>query len=247
MDKFTAQIGNVSVTVKLGNLEQEKADAYVVPQFNSEASTDGVGGAVLRAGAEKGIQDYQDYVDQNGVQPFGKVVPTLSHGGNSKFLLHSVSVDSGKDKEFDTVALASYSMLKVAAEQGIIDTIASPALATGRFAYLSNEQSAKAMFSAAKKYAEEGGKALSLSIIIWPDSPDAKTAFDDFKKVLETGSYKNASSEVGGRELDYARLFSELAADGVLNARYEREQATNFKTKRPVAAPEKASFKRKPR
>lgn len=244
MTAFQAKIGSVTVNVELGNMTAKKADAYIVPQFNSSASWGGVGGAVARAGASGGLQDYQDYLDKSGTQPFGQVVVTPAHGGNAKTLLHVVSVASEKENEFETVRTSIYNTLKTAEKEGI-KTIGAPLLGTGIIGELTNEQSAKAMLSAIKSYAEEGGKPLEISFIIFDRNADAQQAFTAFRSVIETGAYKNVENEVGGREIDLVRWFNEMSSDAAENEAFGREKAKKFSTDRTIRAMKPASFGKK--
>ena len=91
----TAVIGNMQVSVACGNLIQSKADALVVPQFNGGPSEGGVGYAIIASGAEKGVIDeYNAEMKRRGGKfVFGDAFVTPSHGGNTKHLVHVISVD----------------------------------------------------------------------------------------------------------------------------------------------------------
>jgi O-acetyl-ADP-ribose deacetylase (regulator of RNase III) len=97
------------------------------------------------------LDEFQEFVDSEGEQKFGTVLLTKSGGGNSKHLLHVVSVASPREHEFDTVQTAFYNALKVAETNGI-KRIVAPAMGTGIIGQLTAAQSAKAMMSAIEQY-----------------------------------------------------------------------------------------------
>ena len=75
------KIQNNDVTIALGDMTKLPADAFVVPQFTGAASFGGVGGAVARSGAKKGLDLFQEFVNQQGDQKFGTVLLTEAGGG----------------------------------------------------------------------------------------------------------------------------------------------------------------------
>lgn len=218
MSSVTGSIANNKITVALGDMTKVKADAFIVPQFTSDASFGGVGGAVARGGAEGGMSAYQDYVDKNGTQDFGQVLLTPSYGGNSKYLLHAVSVGSGAEVEFETVKTAMFNALRLAENNGL-SSIVAPAMGTGIIGRLTDTQSAKAMMSAIHDYASAGGKAMDVSFVLYAGQETLK-AFDD---VLKSGSYKDVKAEMGGRDIDLLRWHFAMNADADANSRHEKK------------------------
>jgi O-acetyl-ADP-ribose deacetylase len=187
-----------AVSVRLGNLTNIQADAYVVPQFRNEASYGGVGGAVARAGGERGLAFYDERMLQQGALRWGDAIITPSGGGNARFHLHVASVESGPEYEFAVVSCAFYQALKLAAENGIT-SIAAPALGTGTIGYLTPEQSAKAMMAALDKHATEGNPPLDVAFVIFEDV----AACDAFARVLHDGLYQDAPPELGAKGIDH--------------------------------------------
>ena len=158
------KINNIEVNFISGDITKLVVDAYIIPQFFCEASTAGVGGAVMRSGALEGIEAYQKYINENGNLNFGEGIITKSGGGNSNFLLHVATVDSGRKNEFQTIQKAIYTALYLANQQKL-STIATPALGTGTLGTLSTEQSVKAIFSAIDHFSRTAnGKAIVLHI-----------------------------------------------------------------------------------
>ncbi|MFA6255989.1 MAG: macro domain-containing protein [Candidatus Absconditabacterales bacterium] len=120
------------ISLVLGDMTQISADAYIVPHFNGEASFGGVGGAIANGGAIKGMEEYEQMVEQEkkakggsieNFQEWSKATVTESGGGNSKFLIHVVSVDSGKENEFDVVSGAVYNALSEATKRGLKNVV----------------------------------------------------------------------------------------------------------------------------
>ena len=213
MSAVTGKILDNEVSVIIGDVTRTGADAIVVPEFQSCASYGGVGGAVARNGAEKGMQNFDAYVSQNGEQKFGTVVLTASGGGSSRALLHVVSVGSGENYEFDTVKSCMFNSLKVAEQNGIT-SIAAPALGTGIIGSLTAKQSAEAMMAAIAEYKKQGGKSIPVSFVIYDD----ESACRDFAEVLRSGSYASANdAQVGRREFDRGRWVVGMSRDAAAN------------------------------
>ncbi|MEI8129515.1 MAG: macro domain-containing protein [bacterium] len=211
MEHVIGQIRNVTLKIAFGDMTKVKADAYIVPQFNSCASYGGVGGSVARAGAVKGIDEFAEFVSQKGEQKFGTTLLTKSHGGNSDKLLHVVSVGSSKEHEFDTVQSSIYNALTTAEQNGV-KSIASPALGTGIIGNLTAEQSAKSTLSAIKQFADEG-KNMDVSLVIYGN----KSAYNDFVKTLSTKSYETATKEGGEKQFDMGRWIVGMQRDADAN------------------------------
>lgn len=201
------QMRNVRFRVALGDMTKIKADAYIVPNFKGGASYGGVGGSVARAGAVKGLEEFDNFVAKNGIQEFGSVLLTDSHGGNSDKLLHAVSVGSGASAEFGTVQSSIYNALQTAEKNGV-KSVVSPAMGTGIIGDLTPEQSAKAIFSALKKFADEG-KNIDFSVVIYGDT----RAYNDFLKTMTTKSYESLEKEVGQKDFNVAKWFIEMQRD----------------------------------
>jgi O-acetyl-ADP-ribose deacetylase (regulator of RNase III) len=213
MEKVST-IGNSCVKVIFGDLTKIRADAYVVPQFTTAASYGGVGGAIARSGALKGIEAYEAFVDGKGTLGFSSVLMTEAGGGNAKHLLHTVSVGSARADEFSTVRNGLLNALRTAAENGLTSIVA-PAMGTGIIGKLTAEQSARAMMSAIELYGADGTADLTVSIAIFGD----EAAYNAFNQVLESRSYVASVAEPGARELDFGRWVIETNSDMIANKR----------------------------
>lgn len=218
MAAYSGEISGQNVKIESGDLTLKECDAYVVPQFNSCVSEGGVGGAIIRAGASQGMEAYQHHLDKHGGKlEFGNACLTTSGGGNSKYLLHVVSVDSPGAEEFSIVQKAIYSALLQAEKRGI-KTIAAPALGTGTLGNLTPTQSAKAMMSAIALFAKNGGKFDRITLVIF--GPDL--AREEFIAVMANKAYENVSHEAGQKRLDLESWVNQAKADLQANSMFNR-------------------------
>lgn len=213
MAAFEGDISGQRVTIELANMTSKQCDAYIVPQISHMASAGGVGGAILRSGAKRGMNAYQTHIESTGALNFGDAYLTTSGGGNSRYLLHVASVDSKKDEQFSTVQKAVYNALLQAEKRGI-KTIAAPALGTGALGTLTPAQSAKAMMSAINKFAENGGKFDEISFIIHDSEADQKA----FITTLKSKSFENATPEEGQKKFDLDKWAAKFGKDRIANA-----------------------------
>ena len=243
MKEFNGIIGNCPIRISIGNMIKEKAGAYLVPHFSAGVNYGGIAGAVARFGAQLGVEEYEEFVNKNGPQPFGQVKITKSYGGNAEFLLHAVTVGSGAATEFDVARTATQDSLKLCEKNGIA-TLIVPALGTGIVGELADQQSAKAMLSAIDRYSKAGGKAVDISFVFLDREPEeAEALFAAFTKVLKDKSYENAPSEVGRRKIDVGRWAQGMQYEEDENTRHA-QNAVPLQAKRDI--PVKTIKLRKP-
>ncbi len=228
MSKFESSIGNCPVSISIGNMVREKAGAYLIPQFDSEVVFGGVAGAVARAGAMRGMEEFADYMDKNGPLPFGTIWPTRAGGGNSDWLINAISVKSGDDTAFDVIRDVTYKAMKLCGDEGV-GKIIFPALGTGILRELTDEQSAKAMLSGIDKYASEGGNPVAASFVFL-DGSGAQSLFDAYKTVIETKAYASAGTEVAAGKIDFNRWARGMDADAAANQEYARNHPAGTPT-----------------
>ncbi|MBI3016459.1 MAG: hypothetical protein HYY62_00435 [Deltaproteobacteria bacterium] len=171
---------SVKVNVKLGDMTEEKVDAYVVPHSNHEASYDGVGGAVFLAGAQAGIDAFDRDLQSRGIPPFGSAFCTRSGGGNAPNLLNVVSIGSKAEDEFQVVSQSMYYALNIANMEGL-STIAAPALGTGTVGNLTAEMSAIAMMEGIQRFFDSTNNPSVQEITIIID--EDREAYDAFVKI----------------------------------------------------------------
>lgn len=207
---YENRIGNTQIKIILGDITEQKSDAYIVPQFDNCASYGGVGGAIARSGATKGLDEFDEYASMNKPLPFGNIHVTESGAGNSYYLLNAVSVGSDKKKEFNVVNSSVYHALKASEKMGI-KSVSCPAMGTGIIGNLLDNQSAKAMFSALDRFSLEGGKLDVFQVVIYSN----RNAYNDFVNVVENKEYENIAPEIGQRKFDIGRWVSGMKKDGV--------------------------------
>ena len=210
------QIGECKVTVQLGDMTRIPSDAYVVPEFQGGASYGGVGGAIYRSGGGAGLDEFEAMAQSEGPFSFGTVKLTKSGGGNSKFLLHAVTVGSGAEREFQVVHEGFLECLRQAQANGISEIVA-PALGTGIIGDLNATQSAKAMLSAVEKFTSEGG-AVGVKIAIYGD----RDAFAAYSQVLTEAMYSETDTKQGGQKLfDLDQWTTAMNTDALANLEFE--------------------------
>jgi len=214
-------IGSVAVNVGLGDMTEAKTDAYIVPQFDDCPSEGGVGGAVCRAGAQLGVVDeYEGIIRKAGGRvEFGKAFVTPAHGGKTDKLIHVVSVGSDREREYNVVHESIYNGL-VAAKAAGIKTIVAPVLGTGIIGQLTDEQSAKAMLSAVRRFDRGNPDAgMKVTFVAYgnPQNTNHPT-FRTLQSVLALGTYEDASPVVGTREFDPERWRAGMERDAGLGS-----------------------------
>lgn len=204
MPQAQSQINNVAVTVAGGDMTSIEADAYIVPQFDSCISEGGVGGAVMRGGAVKGMNDYGKYIKKSGNLNWSDVVLTKSGGGNSKYLIHTVTAGAEADNSFEVIQKAVYNSFKIAQQQGL-QSMVIPAMGTGIIGHLTNEESANAIMAGINQFANEGGK-MDVSVVVYSTGQ----GYRDFENVLKSKSYENAKPVTGTKEFDTNAFITEM-------------------------------------
>lgn len=208
MRMTSGTVGGSTVHVEVGDVSQAEVDAVVVPQFATGVSTGGVGGAMLRSGAEAGMWAYKTLVEERGRVPFGTAVVTASGGPHAPRIIHVASVGSGQEVEFETVALSFRAALRAAAEAGV-RTLAAPALGTGIIGVLSARQSAEAMLAALEVHGREGGAPVEVSFVMYA-APEMAMVFSD---AMRRGTYLDIDMDQPGlRPMDLERVFLARAA-----------------------------------
>lgn len=192
----SAAIGRTQVEIVLGDLTQQPVEGLVIPQFDGGVSWGGVGGAVARRGGSDGLNEAEKYFETHNVM-YGDAFITDSPAMGKK-LIHVISVASKAENEFATVQLATINALDQASLAGL-RSIGIPALGTGIIGQLTGRQSAEAILSAIKTYADKGGMMPQVKVVIYGD----RAAYDDFVKVLKNGSYASVDTkQIGERVFD---------------------------------------------
>lgn len=165
--------------------------AWVVPHFQGAVSYGGVGGAVLRAGGQRGLEALEPLI--KGLR-FGDAVVTDAGQANVGKLIQVVSVGSKTDEEFGVVKRTVKRALEVAEDAGI-KTIVFPALGTGIIGRLTATQSAHAMLSAIREH--QGTNIKQIMVVVYRN----ETAYQEFIRVYNHPT--EVVSTVGEKELNF--------------------------------------------
>jgi O-acetyl-ADP-ribose deacetylase len=133
---------NGRVTVKVGDLTKENADAIVNAANSSLHGGGGVDGAIHRAGGASILEECKEIrrtLYPNGL-PTGKAAITAGGNLTARFVIHTVGPIFGQDKENEARLLADCykNSLLLAVENGV-KTIAFPAISTGVYGYPKTE------------------------------------------------------------------------------------------------------------
>lgn len=198
-------IGSISIIVKNGNIAKEKVDCIVVPEFSNCASYGGVGAAISACGMKRGLYLYDTAVQQEPLA-LGHIMITESGVTNIK-LAHISTVNSQKETQFRVIFDAVLRVLAEAEKQGM-KTIAIPELGTGVIGFLTQEQSARAIFSAVYQFSKlcPDSKIEEIRLIVFCNSTvPAETVLS--QRLFE---FKN---EIGEKRFDVEAWIGEMVCN----------------------------------
>jgi serine/threonine-protein kinase len=159
IDKCTFRLGDVTVTLSVGNIANEEVDAIVNSANYEMKMRSGVGEALRKRGGE-GIEEE---AMRGGERPLGECIATGAGTLATKHVLHAVSAWN----EASCVGRAMGRALLLSDELGI-RTLAFPALGTGT-ARVSLEMCANAMMSALSWHVALGGTRLHTVRVVLGD------------------------------------------------------------------------------
>jgi O-acetyl-ADP-ribose deacetylase len=203
--EHSEKIGNINISVSLGDITKLRVDAYMVPHFQMAASYTGVGGAVARAGGREGIRTFEDHL-QNRRLRFGDASIAQSGGGKAPFLINVVTIGATEIIEFKAASDAVYNGLRLASEAGL-KSMAMPALGTGKFEKLTAKQSSEAILAGIHRYLFEGGGSIeNIKIVI----ENNRLTFLTFTQTLKSHSYETTSPVIVSRNRELDALLNEL-------------------------------------
>lgn len=126
------EINNISISIKLGDITEEKTHAIVNAANNSLLGGGGVDGAIHRLGGSAILEQCK----KHGGCPTGEARITTAGNLPCRYVIHTVGPIYGKDPYLDKKLLynAYFNSLKLADEYGI-KTIAFPSISTGAYGY----------------------------------------------------------------------------------------------------------------
>ena len=200
------KIKNINVSVISADIAKLTADAVVVPEFQEAASYGGVGGALCINGYEEGLENYDCFLDNTPVPPFGEVIHTQSGGKKIPYMLHAVCIGAPREEAFQVTSTCVQKALALAQQHGY-KKILMPALGTGILGCLADEQSARAMLNGIAALEPVTDETMEVIIVIY-DKPKQKKTFEE---ILE--SFDPASPfpiEEGSHKVDPMRLIDML-------------------------------------
>jgi O-acetyl-ADP-ribose deacetylase len=124
------------VTLKLGDITRERADAIVNAANSSLLGGGGVDGAIHRAGGPSILEECKRIVAKIGRLPAGKAVITTGGRLSAKYVIHTVGpvYSGGKQGEAESLASCYRESIRIADDHGI-HSLAFPAISTGAYGY----------------------------------------------------------------------------------------------------------------
>lgn len=212
-----------SVAIAQTDMTQLQADAYVVPQFRNVVSTGGVAGAIIRAGAREGMARYGDYLARKvavaRLPDWGEVLTVESGGGQSRHLMHAVTVQSGnKVTEGEAISKAVGNSVVEANRLGLRRVI-FPALGTGVLGELVGGESARLILGGLWALWEDYPDVSLSQVIIAIHPGDTMRLYESFSGVLDAGVTTRAAWSI---DADRRRVFDE----GAFQAEQRRRRET---------------------
>lgn len=139
-------INHTTIIIKLGDITEEDTQAIVNAANRELQHGAGVAGAIV----QKGGSNIQEESDRIGTVETGNAA--ITSGGNLKanFVIHAVGPRMGEGNEDEKLRLATWNSLRLA-DEGLIQSIAFPAISTGIFGY-PIDRCAFIMLEAVRKY-----------------------------------------------------------------------------------------------
>ena len=96
-------------------------------------------------------------------------------------------------------------LLKLQAQKKGLKSVAIPAIGTGIIGSLTNTESANAILSGVKKFADNGG-TMDVCAVVYSTG----AGFNDFSKVLKSKSYETAEPATGTKQFDDTAFVREI-------------------------------------
>ena len=178
-NKFTADVGDVGVKARLGDITKLFVDAIVNPADPRGVMTQGVAGAIKAAGGDA-IE--REAVAKSPLAVGAAVATTAGTLQNLKVIHVAVAPEPGEPSSPDAVRRAAAAAFALVEELGL-ESVAIPALGTGAGG-VPPDDSAAAIFEALKAHKP---KSLSDVTLVAPDEATVAA----FVKVLEKFEEEN--------------------------------------------------------
>jgi len=148
-------INGCRLTLVLGDITEQNADAIVNAANSTLLGGGGVDGAIHRAGGPAILRECKEIVSRIGRLPAGEAV--ITSGGNlrASYVIHTVGPvwHGGGRREPELLANAYLNSLKIATARRI-ETVAFPSISTGAYGYPVADAATIAVSTVAKYVAE---------------------------------------------------------------------------------------------
>jgi O-acetyl-ADP-ribose deacetylase (regulator of RNase III) len=157
---FSRQIGNLQVTVTVGDIAEQTADAVVNAANNALWMGSGVAGAIRQRGGEE-IE--REAMKLGPIEP-GQAVTTGAGRLKAEYCIHAAVMGQDLGTSAELISKATRSALAEAARLGL-DSVAFPALGTGVGGF-PVESCARLMVAAALAHSRHQAKPGSVRFVL---------------------------------------------------------------------------------
>jgi O-acetyl-ADP-ribose deacetylase (regulator of RNase III) len=178
---YSRKIGRLQLTVVLGDITEQTADAVVNAANNHLWMGSGVAGAIKAKGGEE-IE--REAMKLGPIEP-GQAVTTTAGRLKARYCIHAAAMGQDLATSADLITQATRSALSEAARLGL-DSIAFPALGTGVGGFPAGA-CARLMIAAALSHSRRAAKPGSVTFVL-RDEP----AFGSFADALKSAPESNA-------------------------------------------------------
>ena len=175
------KIGRLQLTVVLGDITEQPADAVVNAANNYLWMGSGVAGAIKTKGGEE-IE--REAMKLGPIQP-GQAVTTTAGRLRARYCIHSAAMGQDLATSADLITKSTESALAEGARLGL-DSIAFPALGTGVGGFPA-EACARLMIAAALSHSRNNPKPGSVAFVL-RDEPAFRSFADALKSVPESNA-----------------------------------------------------------
>jgi O-acetyl-ADP-ribose deacetylase (regulator of RNase III) len=176
---LSRKIGGLLLTVTLGDITEQAADAIVNAANNHLWMGAGVAGAIKARGGEE-IE--REAMKLGPIEP-GQAVTTSAGRLKARYCIHAAAMGQDLATSADLISKATGSALAEAGRLGL-DSIAFPALGTGVGGFPA-ESCARLMFAAALSHSHANPKPGSVTFVL-RDEPTFTSFADALKSVTDS-------------------------------------------------------------
>jgi O-acetyl-ADP-ribose deacetylase (regulator of RNase III) len=244
--EITYNINGLYLTLILGDVVNTGADAILIPQFNTGGPYAGGAKSIIDTYGMSGVSALNEYnrLAHEKEFKFGDILLSASKDGKKPNLIHVVTVDSDKDREFSVIQEAIFKTLVMAKNKGI-KRVSCPMLGTGALGNLTIEQSTKAILSSWHRFIEAYPENdIMFNLIVFDDkSSRAEQEFNIALEVVSKEKYQNAKPEQGQKEFSFTDLLYEIHSGDETYRKYMKD-SKNLRKDRDLKAKAEQNKKR---